>query len=186
MEDSMILNLYTNRDESALSETAAKYAGYCSKIAMNILHSKEDADECVNDTWLKAWESIPPAQPEVLPSFLGRITRNIALNLYKSKHTQKRGGSQLPLVLEELDECVRSVSDTEAEFESGETRRVINEFLHSIKEEPQMVFIRRYWYYDSVSDIAERLGMSESKVKSMLMRTRNKLKIYLEERGITV
>jgi RNA polymerase sigma-70 factor (ECF subfamily) len=186
MEDKSILNLYNSRDESAITQTASKYGGYCTKIAMNILRNAQDADEVVNDTWLKAWNSIPPMMPAVLSSFLGRITRNHALNALKSNNTKKRGGTQVHLVLEELDECIQSGMNTQEEFEAKETENVIGEFLYTIKEESQVVFVRRYWHYDSIADIARRYKISESKVKSILLRTRNKLKLYLEERGIIV
>jgi len=186
MEDRSILNLYNSRDESAITETAAKYGGYCTKIAMNILRNEQDADECVNDTWLKAWESIPPMVPVILSSFLGRITRNLALNALKANNTKKRGGNQIHLVLEELDDCIQSPASTESEFDSKETEKTISDFLYTLKKESRVVFVRRYWYYDSISDIAKAHKMSKSKVKSMLLRTRNKLKQYLEERGIII
>jgi RNA polymerase sigma-70 factor (ECF subfamily) len=186
MEDSMILTLYNDRDESAIAETASKYGGYCTKIAMNILRNSQDADECVNDTWLKAWNAIPPKMPNVLSLFLGRITRNLSLDVYNASKRKKRGGDETALMLEELGECVRSGNNTEDDYDFQETRNEINDFLRSIKEEPRVIFIRRYWYAESISDIAERFKMSESKIKSMLMRTRNKLKNHLEERGLIV
>ena len=186
MEDSMILALYNNREEAAITETASKYGGYCTKIAMNILNNRQDADECVNDTWLKAWNAIPPKMPAVLSLFLGRITRNLSIDVYNANRRKKRGGDDTTIMLEELGECISMSSNTEDDFDFKETKEAINSFLRSIKEEPRVVFIRRYWYADSVADIARRYKMSESKVKSLLMRTRNKLKQYLEEGGVII
>jgi RNA polymerase sigma-70 factor (ECF subfamily) len=186
MNDNKILALYNNRDESAITETSAKYGGYCTAIAMNILQNKQDADECVNDTWLKAWEAIPkmPEPPKILSSYLGRITRNLSLNLYNAGRAEKRGGSDVTLLLEELGDCAGASHDTGEEFDSRETGKAISDFLRSIETEPRKIFVRRYWYSDPIGELATRFNMSESKIKSMLMRTRDKLKLHLQERGI--
>ena len=182
----MIIDLYLERSESAINETALKYGNYCSKIAMNILHNKEDSEECVNDTYLKTWDSIPPQQPTKFSAFLGRITRNLSFNKYKARNTQKRGGSDMELLLSELEDCIPSESSVEMEYEAGQTAKIIDRFLTASTPENRILFVRRYWYTDSIADIAERFSMSESKVKSSLLRTRNKLKDYLEKEGVTL
>jgi RNA polymerase sigma-70 factor (ECF subfamily) len=184
MDDEMILDLYWARSESAVSETAKKYGSYCTKIAANILLNSEDAEECVNDTYQKAWESIPPQRPANLRAYLGRITRNLSLNRYKEQRTQKRGGDNIALIYSELEECIPASRNVEAEFESGLVAGAINSFLKSLDRESRIVFVRRYWYADSIHAIAARFGMSESKVKSMLFRTRKKLRTHLENEGV--
>jgi len=186
MDDEMIISLYWERSESAISETDKKYGGYCTKIAMNILHNKEDSEECVNDAYLKAWNAIPPQRPMIFMSFLGRITRNLSLDKYKERRAQKRGGDKIELLLSELKNCVPSNADVEAEYEAGIIAKAINIFLDSIDLESRAVFVRRYWYADPVGLIAERFDMSESKVKSMLFRTRKKLKTYLEKEEVNI
>ena len=186
MDDNMIINLYWERSETAISETANKYGGYCTQIAMNILKNREDSEECVNDTYFKTWNSIPTQRPNILMSFLGRITRNLSLDKYKKRSAQKRGGNEFDLLLSELENCVPSNSNVEAEYEAGATAKIIDSFLYSIDQENRIVFTRRYWYADSIESIANRLGISESKVKSILFRTRNKLKSYLEKEGVNV
>lgn len=186
MDDNIILDLYWARSESAISETAAKYGKYCSKIAMNILQNNEEAEECVNDTYLKTWNAIPPERPIILSSFLGKITRNLSLNKYKEQRTKKRGGHEIALILDELEECIPSNGNVENQCESNIVVETIDTFLFSIEAENRIVFVRRYWYADSIQTIAGRFQMSESKVKSMLLRTRNKLKIYLKKEGVII
>ena len=188
MDDNMIIELYWARSEEAISETANKYGGYCATIAMNILHSREDSEECVNDTYLKTWNAIPPRRPAILMSFLGRITRNLSLNKYKERKTLKRGGdeNEVDLLLSELSDCVPSGSSVESEYDAETTAKAIDSFLYSVDSENRIIFVRRYWYADSIVSISERFSMSESKVKSMLFRTRNKLKIYLEKEGVII
>lgn len=184
MDDEIILDLYWARSESAISEIAKKYGSYCMAIAANILQNSEDAEECVNDTYQKAWENIPPQRPANFRAFLGRITRNLSLNRYKEQRTQKRGGDNIALIYSELEECIPASRDTEAEFESGLVVGAINSFLQSLDRESRIVFVRRYWYADPIRGIAVRFGMSESKVKSMLFRTRKKLRTHLENEGV--
>ena len=186
MDDNMIIDLYWARSESAINETALKYGNYCLKIAMNILQNQEDSDECVNDTYLRAWNAIPPQRPTIFPSFLGKITRNLSLNKYRKQRTKKRGGYEVALLLDELEDCIPSGRSVEAEYEAGVIAKTIDSFLYSIDAESRIVFVRRYWYVDSIRSIAARFQMNESKVKSMLFRTRNKLKIYLEKEGMTI
>ena len=184
MQDAQIIELYFARNEEAIAATSAKYNSYCMQIAMNILHSREDSEECVNDTYLAAWNSIPPQRPERLSAYLARLARNLSLNRYKSNHAERRGGGELAISLSELDECI---ADTAVEDESAEAAgRRISDFLYTLNKETRQVFVRRYFYNDSISDIAHRFGMSDSKVKSMLHRTRIGLKAYLEGNGVNI
>jgi RNA polymerase sigma-70 factor (ECF subfamily) len=183
MQDGQIVELYFARKEEAIAATSAKYNSYCMQIAMNILHNREDSEECVNDTYLAAWNSIPPQRPEKLAAYLGRLTRNLSLNRYKSMNAARRGGGELALSLNELDECI---ADSSADQNAEDTGRLISEFLYTQHKETRQVFVRRYFYNDSLADIADRFGMSDSKVKSMLHRTRLALKAYLEEHDINI
>ena len=184
MDDSMILDLYWARSESAIDETAKKYGNYCFTIANNILQNNEDAEECVNDTYHKTWDTVPPQRPVIFRAFLGKICRNLSLNRYKKQRTQKRGGGNIALIYSELEDCIPSDSNVEMEYESSLVIGAINSYLLSLDSENRIVFVRRYWYADSIQAIATRFQMSESKVKSMLFRTRNKLKTYLENEGV--
>lgn len=186
MKDTEILDLYFSRDEQAIAETQTKYGSYCFSIAFHILHDQDDSDECVNDTWMRAWNSIPPSRPEYLNIFLGTITRNLSFDRYKMKKAQKRGSGELELELDELAECIPSGSNTEQAVEAEELRRMINAFLRTLPEKDCNVFLRRYWYSEEYADIAKRYGMKLNSVKTSLFRTRGKLKNYLEEQGITV
>lgn len=180
MDDNKILNLYFERDENAIHETQQKYAGYLFTVASNILPSVQDAEECVNDTYFKAWEIIPPKRPTFFKGFLAKITRNCSLDKYRANNAKKRSSDQVDLLLSELAEALPSAADVHASYENNLTAVEINNFLRSLPQEVRFVFMRRYWYADSVSTIAKGCRMSESKVKSMLFRTRRKLKIYLE------
>ena len=179
MEDHNIVDLYWFRDENAISETDKKYGSYCNTIANNILYNLEDSKECVNDTYLK---TIPPTRPKILKAFLGKITRNLALNIYKSKNCQKRKG-EVPLVLDELKECIPSQNDIDTEMEEKYLTEYINEFLKSLPREKRIIIVQRYWYLYSIKDIAEKNNLSQSNVKMTLSRFRTKLKEFLEERG---
>ena len=184
MEDKQIIDLYWNRAEKAIEETTQKYGNYCRAIAYNILHNKEDAEECVNDTCLQAWNSIPPKRPEHLAIYLGKITRNLALNRLKYYSAEKRGNGQVDLVLSELEECISAGTSVEQQMDEAFLTRAIETFLYSQPPENRNIFIRRYWYLASVKEIANSYGMSESKVISLLYRMRKKLKIFLEKEGI--
>lgn len=184
MEDQAIVDLYFLRSENAISETAVKYGGYCYSIANNILANKEDAEECVSDTWLTAWNVMPPRRPTVLSVFLGKITRNGAISRWRERQAYKRGGGEVTLALEELRECVSDGVDVEAEFSRRETARSVNALLGSLSETERNVFLRRYWCVDTVAEIADNFGFSEGKVKSMLHRTRQKLRKQLEKEGL--
>lgn len=186
MEDNGILDLYFKRSESAIEETAAKYGGYCYTIAFSILASVLDSEECVNDTWLRAWNAIPPKRPAVLSAFLGRITRNLSLDRLRSAGAKKRGAGQMDVVLEELAECIPALDSVEQTAEDHRIAAILNQFLASLPETARIIFLRRYWYLLSVRDIAAGLGCSESKVKMTLSRTRIRLKHLLEKEGVTL
>lgn len=184
MEDQAIIDLYFQRSEHAIAETAAKYGGYCYSIANNILGNKEDSEECVSDTWLAAWNAMPPRRPGVLSVFLGRITRNGALDRWRRRQAFKRGGGEVTLALEELRECVSNDDNVEEAFSRRETVRAVNSLLDKLTETERNVFLRRYWCVDTVADIAASFGFTEGKVKSMLHRTRLKLRKQLEKEGL--
>ncbi len=187
MEDSKIVQLYFDRDESAILHTQEKYGAYCTSIAKNILGCAEDAEECVNDTYIKAWNSIPPHRPGVLSTFLGKITRNLSFNRYKQNTAQKRGGSDIPVILDELEECVASTTNgVENETDYKELVKTIDDFLSSLSQEKRNIFVCRYWYNESVSKIAKEYGMKENAVSMTLHRLRAKLKDALVERGYSV
>jgi len=186
LDDSRILKLYFQRSEDAISATEKKYGAYCLSIARNILPDPEDAREAVNDTYLGAWNAIPPHIPNSLAAFLGRITRRISINKWQAAHTAKRGGGEIPLALEELSECVPSSMDVEQALAGKELTALLNRFVRELPETERKVFVCRYWYLEPVKAIAKRFGFSESKVKSMLFRIRNKLKAELEKEGIVV
>jgi RNA polymerase sigma-70 factor (ECF subfamily) len=183
MRDVTIVQLYWDRDEQAIPATEDKYGNYCTAIAKNILGNKEDAEECVSDTYLNAWNSMPPHRPSVLSAFLGKITRNLSFNRYKHNTADKRGGGELPAVLDELADCVSCSDDMEQEFNRQELVRAINGFLDALPRDKRSIFICRYWYTDSISDIADRHGMKEGAVSMTLSRLRASLHDYLLERG---
>ena len=182
----MILDLYWARCESAIKETAQKYGNYCAVIAVNILQNNEDAEECVSDTYLKAWDAIPPERPSIFRAFLGKITRNLSLDKYKQSQAKRRGGGEVTLLLSELEDCIPSIGGVEAQHESGLIVKAINDCLLSMESEVRIIFVRRYWYADSIQTIATRFRMNESKVKSILFRSRKKLGAYLEKEGVAL
>ena len=186
MEDVKIIQLYWDRNESAITETAAKYGSYCTSIAQNILGDHEDALECVNDTYLNAWNSMPPHRPNMLSTFLGKITRNLSFNKYKHDHAHKRGNGQIPVVLDELCECVSGKDDVQAEVEYHELVKTIDEFLDSLSPQKRRIFVCRYWYNDSITEIAKQFRMKENAVSMTLKRIRMKLQKYLIGRGYDV
>ena len=183
MDDTEIIQLYWDRNERAIPASSDKYGGYCTAIARNILENREDAEECVNDTYLAAWNSIPPHRPKVLSSFFGKITRNLSINLYKRNAADKRGGSRTKLVLDEIGEGVSAKDSVEQEIDRRELIRAVDAFLGTLSVRNRTIFVRRYWYFDSVSDIAVRFGVTENNVSVTLMRLRIKLRDYLLERG---
>jgi len=186
MEDGRIVALYWARDERALAESAAKYGTYCGAIAARILESREDAEESVNDTWVGAWNSMPPHRPERLGAFLGKLTRRIALNRRRDALAGKRGGGTVALALDELAEAVPGGETGEEALEARELARVIDRFLAALPAEERRAFVCRYWYLDAAEEIAERFGWSTSKVKSMLSRTRGRLRETLEKEGVAI
>ncbi len=185
MDDNKIIELYLNRSEDAISETERKYGGYCYTIAYNILSNNEDSEESVNDTWLAAWNTIPPKRPKLMAAFLGKMTRYISLDRWKMRTAAKRGGGEVPLVLDELEECISGEESVEKEYLQKEFARTLNGFMEKLSETERKVFLCRYWYMDSIEDIANRYDFTESKVASMLHRTRGKLRKMLEQEGIS-
>ena len=182
MEDQQIVQLYWDRAESAVAQTQKKYGALLLSIARGILHSREDSEECVNDTYLAAWNSIPPKRPARLSPYLGRITRNLALDRYDYNHAQKRDG-RFACVLDELAECIPGTL-LETQAESRAIGRTIDRFLQSLPEKNRTVFLRRYWYCQSVEQIAAGLGMNQNQIKSILFRSRKRLRTILEQEGI--
>ncbi len=184
-EDRQIVDLYLERDESAIQMSKIKYGAYILTIAMNILKSKEDADECENDTYLSAWNSIPPKEPTNLKLFLGRITRNLSIDMYR-KNTSKKRGDGMETLLSELDECAPGNSAIDTEVDIRSLTCVINEFLHAQPKEKRVMFVKRYWYGQSISDIARSMGISDSNVATTLFRVRAELKDWLLKEGVSV
>lgn len=183
MEDENIIELYLQRSQQAVLETKKKYGAYCRAITRNILSNYLDIEECENDTYLAAWNTIPPQIPRKLSIFLGRIARNIALDKH-GYNTAKKRNNEFEVILAELEECIAGDDTVESAFEVGEISNVLNQFLYTLDVQARNVFIKRYWYSASVEELCEQFHMSSSKVKSMLFRTRKKLKLYLEEEGI--
>lgn len=182
MEDHRIVELYWQRSEEAIAETAAKYAPYLNSIAFGILADALDAEECVNDTYADAWDAMPPHRPSILSTFLGKITRRISIDRWRRNSAEKRGGSQMVLVLDELEDCASS-SDVETTLEQQEMARIMGKFLDSLPTTERRLFLRRYWYLDSIAEIAKAFGFSESKTASMLHRIRIRLRKKLESEG---
>ena len=178
-DDQKIIELYVGRSEQALSETAGKYGRYCLSIAYGILQSHEDAQECVSDAYLTAWNAIPPRRPADLGTYLGKITRNLSIDRLRTRNRDKRGGGEVPLALEELEEVVAGSDSPENEAVRKELTAALNRFLAGLTQQERYVFVRRYWYLDSLGDIAEKTGLSGSKVASMLFRLRGRLKKQL-------
>lgn len=186
MEDARIVDLYWERSETAIDETSKKYGKYCYTIAHNILANIEDADESVNDTYLDAWNSMPPHRPAILSTFLGKITRRISIDKWRSRSAEKRGGGEIILALDELSDCVSSDTSVEQVVETAELGKAIDCFVMDLPLMERRVFICRYWYLDSIASICQQFGFSQSKVKVMLHRTRKNLRDYLERQGISL
>ena len=183
MNDKNIVDLYFNRDEEAIDQTDKKYGRYCYSIAYNILTNKEDAEESVSDTYMTAWRAIPPRRPSVLSTFLGKITRHISIDRWRERSAYKRGGGEVTLALEELEDCVAGLQNVEMEYERKELIRAYVKFLDALPVTERRVFLCRYWYVESIETLAEKFGFSQSKVKTMLYRTRKKLRKTLWEEG---
>lgn len=186
MEDKDIVDLYWQRSERAIAESAAKYGAYCRSIAGRILRNEEDTEECVSDTWLHAWNAMPPQRPAILSSFLGRITRNLSFDRRRSQTAQRRGGGSLTLALDELSECLPSAVLVEHALEEKELAALIDRFLRTLPERECSLFLRRYWYVDSIDEIARRYAMKPNSVKSILFRTRARLREVLRKEGIAI
>ncbi len=185
LEDQAIITLYWERDESAIRESDRKYGGLCRQVAGNILPLREDVEECLNDTWLGAWNAMPTARPEFLSAFLCRIVKNLAWKRTNYNLARKRSPEAL-LSLEELGDCVSGESSPEQQVEARWLGAQISEFLWSCKKEERDIFLHRYWYFDSVSEIARQFSVSESKVKTVLFRMRKRLRVFLQEKGVAL
>lgn len=185
MTDEQIIEMYFSRNEAAIKATSDKYSSYCYKIADNILKNHSDSDECVNDTWLKTWNSIPPHRPNIFSAFLAKITRNIALNMIKYQSAEKRN-IHLTVALTELGECLAGTDSPSSAVEQRELSKAINDFVGSLNETDRRVFVRRYFFADDISAIGKKYGLSENNVYVILSRTRKKLRDYLTEEGYLI
>ena len=176
MDDAQIINLYFARDENAIVETKNKYQNMCYIVAYNILYSREDSEECVNDTWLITWNKIPPKTPTKLSAFLGKITRNLALDNFRKKNASKRADTHMMDICGEVEKLENTIKDyVEEDIKKKEILNILEKFLSDLKAGDRDIFVRRYWYMDNIKDIAKRHGCSETKIKSSLFRSRNKL-----------
>lgn len=182
MEDQRILDLYFQRSEQAIVETDRKYGGYCYSVAYNILYNREDSEESVSDAYLQAWNTIPPRRPNILRAFLAKLTRHISIDRWRKLSAQKRGGGEMILALEELDACAET-GNPETTLQFKELVQLLNRFLQGLPEVERNVFLCRYWYLDSIQTISQFTGFTESKVTSMLHRTRGKLRKLLSQEG---
>lgn len=183
MKDDAIIDLYFQRDENAILESDIKYGGYCRAIAGNILRSREDTEECINDTWFKAWNAMPPTRPDVLKLFFAKITRNLSFDKYKKMNAQKRGGGEIDIALSELEECIAAHSNVENEVNAKELENSVNRFLDTLPERERNIFLRRYFYVEKSGAIAQRYNLAPNHVSVILARTREKLKKHLTDEG---
>lgn len=186
MDDEKIINLYWQRDESAIDESQIKYGKYINSIAYRILQSLEDASECENDTYLSAWNTMPPTMPKSLKGYLGMLCRSCSLDRWRRSNAQKRGAGETQVSLSELEECVPDNKTVADELEEKELAEIITYFLRKLPEDECSIFLYRYWHLASIKEIREKFGMTESKIKTTLYRTRNKLKEQLIREGIFV
>ena len=184
MEDAAIVDLYWQRSDQAIPETDRKYGPYCHTIAYNICANHEDAEECVNDTWFRAWNLMPTERPSVLSAFLGAISRNLALDRYRRRTRKKRGSGETVLALDELDDCVPAHGSVEQQIEEQELEQAIDTFLSTLSATERKIFVARYWFVSSVKEIADKLNCSPGKVKTTLYRLRGRLRTYLQEEGL--
>lgn len=186
LDDSMIIDLYWARSENAIAETRIKYGRLCRAVALRILRVAEDAEECEADTYMKAWNAMPPRRPDVFPAFLAKITRNLSLDRLEKEHAGKRGGSAVPLLLDELEQCIPDGRGGLEQVTDPDLKEVLDHFLESQAKTARIIFVRRYWFGDSVKEIAEEYGLGISRVKMSLLRSRNALKKMLEAEGIGI
>ena len=184
MEDFKIVDMYWERSERAISETRTKYEKMLSGISYSLLKSREDAEECVNDTYLSAWNQMPSDRPTYLGAYLSKIIRALSIDKFRSRHSKRRGG--FDELCAELDECISSGVSIEEQYDNEQLVRIINRFLESLSEERRVIFVRRYFHSDTVEQIAERMRISRSKVKTSLFRMREELKQILEKEGMPV
>lgn len=184
MKDTEIVALYWDRNEDAICQTQQKYGAYLLKIAYNIISDFEDSRECVNDTYLKAWNSMPTHRPDVLSTYLGKITRQLSIDVFRKKHSAKRYASEYAISLDELGDCFSDGNTPEKALDAKMLGEAINRFLRTLPDDARNTFIGRYYFFDSLKDVAAYCGMSESKAKSMLYRTRQSLKAYLVKEGV--
>lgn len=185
MEDKQIIELYHSRNEQAITESSRKYGPLCRRISLNILSVKEDAEECVNDTWFAAWKRMPPDRPNALGAFFGRITRNLSISRWRASHAQKRYHG-MDVMLSELDDCVPSQNNVEQIMDEKELAQLLDTWLNSLKPDDCRLFVRRYWYGDAVNALADEWKLSPNQVSQRLMRLRKKLKAYLEKEGVSL
>lgn len=186
MEDGKIIDLYWARSQQAIAESEQKYGSYCHTIARRILDREEDAEECVNDTWLRAWNAMPPQRPGVLSAFFGKLTRNLSLDRWRRLKAAKRGGSQVEVALHELEDCLPDRRSPDEDLEAGETAALISAFLRRQSEADRALFVRRYFHLEPLDELAARFGMGTGQVKSRLHRMRNRLRQELEREGVAV
>ena len=186
MEDTAIIDLYWARSQQAIAESERKYGPYCHTIARRILDREEDAEECVNDTWLRAWNAMPPQRPGVLSAFFGRLTRNLSLDRWRRLRAAKRGGSQVEVALHELEDCIPDRRRPDECLEAVETAALISAFLRRQPEADRVLFIRRYFHLERLEELAPRLGLSTGQAKSRLHRMRQRLRTELEKEGVAV
>ncbi len=186
MDDEKIIELYFARSERAISESGAKYGAYCYRVAFNILDNREDSEECVNETWFRSWNTIPPKRPSRLAAFFARITRNLALDRLDGMLAVKRGGGEYIAALDELSECTASSSGAEDEFSRKTLEEDINRFLKTVAARECDIFLSRYFYLETTAEIARRYGLKESNVTVILSRTRKKLREFLIKEGYVV
>lgn len=181
MEDADIIDLYYGREESAIVETRMKYGRMLISISLGILKNMQDAEECENDTYLKTWNAIPPERPNVFSAFLSKIIRNLSLNKYDEQHAQKRNITDIPVLIDELAECIPDRNNVDDYMDEQVLKQAVNMFLKTLKEDDRIIFMRRYWFCESVQDISERYGYGTSRIKMSLLRTRQKLKKRLKD-----
>ena len=186
MDDSKIIDLYWARSQQAIAESEIKYGAYCRTVAQNILDRAEDAEECVNDTWLRAWSAMPPQRPTVLQAFFGKLTRNLSLDRWRRDRAQKRGGSQVELALDELEDCLCARDRVDEAVDAQTTANLISAFVRELPQQDRVLFVRRYWYLDDIQTLATRMGMGQSQVKSRLHRIRQRLKTQMGKEGVAV
>lgn len=183
MDDAQIITLFFDRDEAAIAEVSDTYGSYCAKVARNILGNAEDVEEILSDTWLRAWNSIPPQKPGNLKLYLARITRNLSYDRFRTQTRVKRGGGETALALHELSECMPSPSQPGDAMEAEELRQAVNKFLSEVSQRDRSIFLLRYFYLEPMEVIADRCGIRPGLVRTVLSRTRKKLKTYLEKEG---